>query len=216
MTSTNSTHDYAELQASVYALGAAAREYQAALRLARTGAWGVRFDRLRPVDGEIIVPGREAHRPHDMALFEIADKLGALVTCMETSYEDAALLYAYGATWAAHEIIQGRAPNLVEVRLRDSIPAPGTRPVIGEHLTRWAGRTDYARALGTLLDAELALEHGSGLASEDDLADHEVGEMHDALIRAEGLADAAYAFGVQAERSVHFAINVIAREIATR
>lgn len=203
------------LEDSIRALRSAADEYRAALRLAQTGMWAVDVDRIQFVGGRVAASGgalgrRGTHHPHDRAIVKIGEKYRTLIADLEAAYEQAALLYAYGAAWATSEVIDGRTPELVELAREDSELVPGVRPPsLEEHLDGWSGLAEFKAAHDALVTCENAQAYGEELAGRSYLADHEAGWMHDAWDTARGLADAASAYGLMAERALRFAINVI-------
>lgn len=204
------------LEDSIAALRSAANEYRAALQLARAGQWTVNLDRIRLADGRVSATGKGssliASRPHDSAICRINDLYRSLTADLMDGYEQAALLYADGATWAAQQVIDGHTPELVEVH-HDHIgqPITGSRPRLDEHLAGWSGREQYLTAKAALIRCENARDAADELAERGYLADHEASDMHEAFDVAAGLADAAYAYGLQAEAAVQYAINALLR-----
>lgn len=106
------------LEDSVYALGAAAREYQRAYGLAVLATEGMEVDRLRLHDGltETQHPGyRGDGMPHMQAVASIGRRYMDLEHELRRDYELAAGAYAWGAHWAAQEILAGRTPARVRL-----------------------------------------------------------------------------------------------------
>ncbi|MEV3980775.1 hypothetical protein [Nonomuraea sp. NPDC049758] len=209
------------LEDSVLGLRFAADEYRSALRLAQSGRWSVNTIRLKELPGAISLRDAGAQlrgsddtlRPYDRAVVEIGELFTLLVHDLQDAYERAALLYAYGATWAVEQIALGRTPASVEVRTDAAgRPVPGPRPEIRGHLERMAGLGDLEDALIDLIACEDARAYGNELAKLPSLGDHEAGAMHKALDKARGIGNAAHLFGVQAERALQYALNVLAKE----
>ncbi|TGA85302.1 hypothetical protein, partial [Streptomyces palmae] len=120
---------FESLTDSVFALGAAAREAQAAYRAAVLSCDAMDLDRLRPVDGEIAIPGRAPSsvpvRPHDHVLYRIQDIHRTHRDELETLYSRAAQEYAYGTAWAIVRVLDGHQPTAVELkRTRDGFTIP--------------------------------------------------------------------------------------------
>ncbi|MET9099995.1 hypothetical protein [Streptomyces antibioticus] len=194
---------------SVYALGAAAREHQAAYRAAVLAQAHVDLDRLRLLNGKVTITsaGRGEQEPHLAALNRIGDVLSEARDQLERLYTNAAEAYAHGAQWAAREVLLGKEPAHVELYVGENglYRVPEYVPVLpvekfsnGKALE--AARRRYERCLVAGYEAE-------GIGSQEYVSDHDAGVMHEALDIAAGLADAAYAYGVLAEGAVHFAIN---------
>jgi hypothetical protein len=211
------------LEDSVWALRDAAREYRAALYLAESGAWSVELDRTRRVDGAVTLANRQTvHgntlpiRPHDKALYAIGDAYRTLRDTLTRGYEVAAMAYAYGAAWATRQVLDGHAPTAVEFAGRDDGQLTHPHPLSiaigttdGRDVARWSGAAKLAAARERLTDCQAAGEYGEELASREYLADHEAGWMHEAWGIADGLPDAANAYGTQAEHALAFALNVV-------
>jgi hypothetical protein len=198
------------LENSVLALRFAADEYRNALRLAQSGSWAVEITRTQFVQGEVVLRGGHSFNPHTDAQAVIADRYGQLVLTLEPSYEWVALRYAYGATWAAAEVIDGRTPDRAQVLYEaEGKPALGSRPEIAHHLDRWSGLPEFDAARLALTTCEAHRAYADEIGQSEDLADHEATEMHRAYARARDLADAARAYGLQAEKALLFALNVL-------
>jgi hypothetical protein len=200
----------ASLEDSVYALGAAARECQAAYQATVLAKRNVDLDRIRLLDGKVThrTPSYTTEQePHLTALSRIGTALLENEFLLRRLYEEAAQAYAHGATWAAQQVLSGQQPARVEFETdgRGAYVFAQFVPVL--KLDRYAktnaleaARRAYERCLVAGFEAE-------GIASQDYVADHEATEMQQALDVADGLPDAAYAYGVLAESALHFAIN---------
>lgn len=199
-----------DLEDSVFALGAAARECQSAYQAAVLAKGHVDLDRIRLLDGKV-VHRRPAftsdQEPHLTALSRIGTALLENEFLLRRLYEDAARAYAHGANWAVQQVLFGQQPAHVELKIDDTgaYLLAEMQPVL--QLDRYAkanalevARRAYERCLVAGFEAE-------GIASQEYVADHEATEMHEALDVAAGLPDAAYAYGVLAEGALHFAIN---------
>lgn len=208
------------LEDSVTALRDAAREYQAAARLASSGAWHCHWERLRPVDGTVTHPGYTSTiplRPHDDAVSVIHRVWDKAADHLSQGYEAAALAYAWGATWAVRELLDGRTPDQVcfpgleNGRLVHD-PLPDVEHAGLAKLARWSDAARWNGARDALDACLYAAGHAAALADQDYLADHEASQMHDALDVARGTADAAYAYGLLTEQgALQFVLNVIVR-----
>ncbi|MET9815284.1 hypothetical protein [Streptomyces sp. NPDC006355] len=200
----------ASLEDSVFALGAAARECQRAYQAAVLAKGHVDLDRVRLLDGNVALraPGYIAeHEPHLAALSRIGDVQVKTQFRLKELYEESARAYAHGANWAVRQVQDGQQPARVEVK----VDADG-RYLIDEWmpalvLDRYAeaaavesARKAYEWCLTAGATAEVISQQGY-------IADHEAGQMHQALDIAAGLPDAAYAYGVLAEGALRFAIT---------
>lgn len=196
------------LQDSVLALRMAADEHRGALRLAQTGRWAVAIPRLQHNPGAVTIGGWSQMHPVDTAVATLRDIFDRLTLELHDRYEDAALAYAYGATWAASQVLDGHTPDAVALAVGDDgRPAPGARPNITAHLATYPGRAAYVAAHLTLAEHESARALGDELAARPYLAGHEASEMHDAYASSRDLADAAHTFGVEAERALRHVLR---------
>ncbi|MEU9236829.1 hypothetical protein [Streptomyces subrutilus] len=207
---------------SVYALGAAAREAQHAHQGAALNAAQYDLDRVRFVDGGIKLPHWVTDMPFQPHAYTIALINGHQRSHAHVLYllhHQSAQAYAYGTTWALRQVLSGNQPPLVELTRTPqgfyTIPGeayPDTKAFEG--LKGWSGRPAFDQALAEMERREAAAEFAAGpdtdddpFADEDDyIADHEASAMHDASTVAEGLPDAMYAYGQQAERALRFAL----------
>jgi hypothetical protein len=198
---------YDQLTDSVFALGEAAREYRHAYRAAVVTRNGVELDRRLPRDGEIatVNPFSAGRRPHDTALFTLGDLYLQHQHQVARLYEEAAMLYASGAAWAVRELQEGRRPQRAVFAVDEGGGlVPGGLRIEGLDGFTVAG--PLAAAYEALTNKLAAEEYGADIASQRHINDHEEAEMEAAWHVAEGIADAAYAYGVQAERAVHCAL----------
>ncbi|MFF2659296.1 hypothetical protein ACFVUH_18245 [Kitasatospora sp. NPDC058032] len=195
---------------SLTALGAAAREARLAAHAARTTCALYDLDRLKPIDATVTSANRPYDneiRPHDRVLFRLitahhehADKLSGI-------YGMAALTYADGATWAITQVIAGNQPTAVHGlhNTDGAFVIPGPLPEV-TGLDRWNGWKAFRAARKAMDECEYAAAFADGLASESYLSDHDAGQMHDAINRASGLSEAAFAYGQHAETALRFAL----------
>ncbi|WP_330349621.1 hypothetical protein [Streptomyces sp. NBC_00582] len=202
------------LQDSVYALGAAARECQAAHRAAAIAHRHVDLDRIRLLDGKVLcrhVSYTGEQEPHLTSLSRIGDVQMKAEQRLNRLYEEAARAYAHGANWAVRQVLSGQQPAHVELKVdADGLFVLGeTMPVL--QLDRCASASALEAARRTYERCIVAGFEAEGIASQDEIADYEAGEMHAALDVAAGLPDAAYAYGELAEGAVHWAISNRAR-----
>ncbi|WP_067171125.1 hypothetical protein [Microtetraspora niveoalba] len=208
---------YIQLTDGVYALGEAARHYRAAYWIARGLASRTATEHVHIHEGKVTgQPGPDARgwdakptsrAPHAKAVLEVerihrehTDKLHGL-------YETAALLYASGAASAIRLVQAGETPARPVLPLNNDRRLEwGGLEIKGLAEARYAGAEKLAAAYTTLSRLLDLRGYSEELASQDYLADHEVGEMDDASAEAEGIADAAYAYGRLAEQAVHFVL----------
>ncbi|MGW1437251.1 hypothetical protein ACWD7M_18610 [Streptomyces griseus] len=197
---------------SVYALYETANEYRNACRAAQLQATTVDFLRRMTHEGHIGLEGPTAgygrastRSPHGQALTVLHRLYGTVESETAGRYEEAALLYASGAAWAVREVQRGERPPVVVFRVDDhGDPAPRALhvPNLDNYAERPALEAAY-RAVSLCMDAA---QYGEDLADRDYVSDHEAGEMHRALGEAGGLADAAFAYGLLAQRAVSFSL----------
>jgi hypothetical protein len=198
---------YVSLAGSVQALGAAARDLRAAHDHAQHAAWTADPARLVAAPGLITVPGTgtpstagaEPVRPHEEALRQLGDLYAVLRQHTYELYENAALGHAYGAAQALTAVLRGDRPVTV-VLARDAhgryVRPAGGLPDLAQSLTVQAGGPELDRLRGDLLahlDAYEAL--ATDAFDTDAPGDEDSGDDP-------GLADAAHAYGEQAERSL--------------
>ncbi|OII67463.1 hypothetical protein [Streptomyces sp. CC77] len=197
---------------SVFALGAAAREFRAAHEAARLASWNTDRTRLQYVEGEVSVPELTTRtQPHDHAVWLIHDHCSAHERRLGGLYEGSARTYAYGTASAVLAVLDGRRPRHVELRRSGlgTYTVPGGRlPDLQPRLERWAG----CRQLSALHQAVLDHEHAAAAAEQDAdsegvLTDHEAAALTRTSTYATGTADALYAYGEAAERALHFALT---------
>lgn len=152
---TNPMPWFETLTDSVYALGAAAREAQRAARTAELAREAYDLDRLRPVDGEVRLDGRDPSsvpfRPHDAALFTIGDALMEQANKLRTLYTQAAEGYAYGTAWAICEDA-GLFAEYLDERPQLSDHEAGE---LHEAIDTATGAPDAAYAYGQLAESAL-------------------------------------------------------------
>jgi hypothetical protein len=200
----------ASLEDSVFALGAATRECQRAYQAAVLAKAHVDLDRIRLVDGDVALraPGFTAeHEPHLAALGRIGDVQLKAQFQLAALYEEAARAYAHGANWAVRQVQHGLQPARVEVKvdgdgrylLDEGMPTLALDRYAEAAALESARRT-YERYLAA---GATAVE----ISQQAYIADHEAGQMHQALDTAAGVPDAAYAYGVLAEGALRFALN---------
>lgn len=174
-------HD--DLTASVHALGAAARELRAAHDNARHASRAVDPARLVPLPGLLSTSDDEPVRPHDEALWQLTDLYAALEQHTGELYANAASGYSHGAAQALAAVLRAERPHRVTLpRDADGTYAlPGDLPDLAASLTTAAGS-------------------------------HELAERHARVRTASGtdLADAATAYGEQAERTLTHLIRFAA------
>jgi hypothetical protein len=200
----------ASLEDSVYALGAAARECQAAYRAAAIAKVHVDLDRLRLLDGKVLRRNTGyigEQEPHAEALSRIGNVQLRTELALKRMYEETARAYAHGANWSVQQVLSGQQPAHVELDTDSEGACVFAEFMPTLELDRYtqaaaleAARRTYERCLVAGFEAE-------GIADQDYISDHDAGLMHESLDIAAGLPDAAYAYGVQAESAVRYAIN---------
>jgi hypothetical protein len=152
-------------------------------------------------------------RPHSVAQRRLGKHYRDAMYATRQGYEDAARLYASGAAWAVRQVQDGAQPALIEFASRVGDQTllelvPGDERVGADALaeacySEAAMVTDaYENLDRRLCAAQLAEDIGS----QDYVADHEASEMHRAWTSAEGIADAAYAYGLVLERALQFVL----------
>ncbi|MEV7712317.1 hypothetical protein [Streptomyces sp. NPDC088270] len=197
---------------SVYALYETAREYQSAHRAAQLTVQTVDFDRRKTHEGRIALVGRTnaygrnlTREPHEKALFDLSRLYGTVEAETQARYEETTLLYASGAAWAVRSVQRGDTPALVEFQaddFDDAVPHEMAIPGLGTY----AGRKVLDAAHDALVRCAEASEYGEDLAGRDYVTEHEAGEMFHAIATADGLADAAFAYGLLAQRALNFVL----------
>lgn len=176
------------LTASVFALGAAARETRLARQAAEVATWNVEPARLRAAVGDVNIRGEYRISPQDVALSQIRGLCRAYQSVTADLYENLALAYAYGTAGALLAVVKGYRPRYVELR-RDQTehyelpdePLPDFRGDLGN----WTGQRRLA-----LLRSHVGARRTARYT----------GQSEGALA---GLADCAYAYGEQAEMALH-------------
>ncbi|MEU9245825.1 hypothetical protein [Streptomyces sp. NPDC048385] len=198
------------LEDSVFALGAAARECQAAARAAAITTGHYDLGRLRLLDGKVkrcrtAYTGEQ--EPHLAALSRIGQVQLQTQHQLERLYEEVARAYAHGANWAVLAVRAGEQPAHVALKVNDvddSCEFDAYMPTLDFAFSGSAqleaARRVYERCIVAGYEAE-------GIGRQDYIADHEAGEMHAALDVAAGLSDAAYAYGVLAEGALRWTLT---------
>lgn len=180
---------------SVYALGAAARELRAAHQHAHLTARTADPARLIPVTGLLTVPGAEPVRPHDEALWQLADLYAVLEHHTRELYENAALGYAYGTAYALTAVLRSEHPRHTELsrdRAGRYVRSAEGLPDLAQSISHRAGGRELADARARFIEYD---------AAEGDQDDVEPEPTAD-------LADAAYAYGERAERVLHHLLRL--------
>ncbi|MFE5159670.1 hypothetical protein ACFRNT_14340 [Streptomyces sp. NPDC056697] len=201
------------LHDGMVALRAAATEARRAYRAAQHATADVNLDRLRLDEGAVMVSGAVSgttvrRRPHERVLRAIGDVYHDAETRLERVYEQAAMAYAYGVTWATEQVLAGERPARISLPIDTFGDVPYTLPDFGERLDHWTGAGKFTRLREALERCLQADEIAADLASRDYVTEQEAGEMHDALHVAEGLPDAAFEYGQAAEEALAFAYTL--------
>ncbi|MFJ2209364.1 hypothetical protein [Streptomyces microflavus] len=197
---------------SVYALYETAHEYQIALRAAEVTASTVDFDRRKSHEGRIALEGRTSiygrtytRPPHDYALMLLSHTYGEAASLMRRRYTEASLLFASGAAWAVRSVHAGEQPPVVAFET-DKDGDWVLRALYTPDLDRYAGAADLDAAYDQLRRCMDADEYGEELAGRDEVSEQEAGAMFDAHAEADGLADAAFAYGLLVQKAVNFVL----------
>ncbi|MFF0510986.1 hypothetical protein [Streptomyces sp. NPDC004250] len=210
---------YEDLTDSVRALGEAAYEYQLAVTTARTLQAGVETGRRVLHEGKVAAQPRSdasgwnkvpvTRAPHEHAVFHLGDLYREQLLKLQDLYENASLCFATGCAWAIAHVQRGNNPNGVALDMGEDgrTLTPWTGPALEiKGLERYAHAQQVAAAYKQLAVCLNAAGYAEDLGSRDYLADHEASWMHDALDVAVGIGDAAYDYGLQAERALQFAL----------
>lgn len=198
---------------SVYALYETAREFQTAHRAAQLAVQTVDFERRVTHEGRVALEGRTntygrifTQAPHEKALFSLSRMYDEVESKTRRRYEEAALLYASGAAWAIREVQGGNTPALVTFQTDDDGDAvPNLMEIPG--LVTYSDGPALDAAYDAVRRCMDAAEYGEDLAGRDYVSEHEAGEMFRAHAAADGLAGAAFAYGLLAQRAVNFVLR---------
>jgi len=205
---------FEHLTDSVRALGEAAYEWQLADQTARLLESGVEIERRNLHEGKITVAGPHTsgwesnprqRGPHEHAVLDLQKIYMEHRHITRRSYEHAAMCFASGAAWAIAQVQAGEKPGRVRFRLdEDRWPVPGRYEIDG--LGNYVNARKIAAAYEQVLSMDVAGGHAEDLAGRDYVADHEAAEMFRAAEHAQGLPDAAYAYGRLAEGALAFVL----------
>ncbi|MEV0527082.1 hypothetical protein AB0I66_26980 [Streptomyces sp. NPDC050439] len=198
-------HDLTE---SVFAVGAAAREYRTAHQAAQAAAWHFEPARMAPEDGAVSVVGRYFSHPHHEALRYLKEIQDSTELRIKLRYENTALAYAYGTACAVAGVVNGERPRHLEFVRRDGLYELPTEalPNFEDALAEWSGGPNLV-ALGEILTEHVrARDLAREFSFYEDFADCHSPEAAEASEFAAGLADAAYVYGVAAERALQFVL----------
>jgi hypothetical protein len=198
-------HDLTE---SVFAVGAAAREYRMAHLAAQATTWHYEPARLAPEDGSVSVVGRYFSHPHHEALRYLKEIQDSAELRIKNLYENTALAYAYGTAGAVAEVVSGRGPRHLEFVRKDGFYelTDEALPELENALDCWPGGPNLV-ALGEILTEHVrARDLARGFAFYEDFADCHSPEAAEATEFAAGLAEAAYTYGEAAERALQFVL----------
>ncbi|MFG2671391.1 hypothetical protein [Streptomyces sp. NPDC048445] len=196
---------------SVYALYETACEYQLAHRAAQVAVETVNIDRRKAHEGRITLEDQttvygkfRTCETHADALFGLSRLYGDLESEVGRRYEHAACLFASGAAWAIRTVLDGETPARVSFQTEDGHPVPRSMQIPG--LDTYSGGPGLDAAYDAVRRCMDAAECGEDLAGRDYVSDHEAGEMFRAGEVAGGLAEAAFAYGLLAQRAVNFVL----------
>ena len=201
---------------SVQALGEAAREWQLADQTARLLEAGVELERRALHEGKILVHGPEARGwdskprkrgPHEHAVFDLQKIYMEHRFLTRRRYEHAAMLYASGAARAIAQVQAGKQPERVTFTLdADRTPVPGGYKI--SELGNYVNAKKIAEAYEQVLRMDQAAEHAEEIAGREDheVTEADANDMFEAGAYAQGLPDAAYAYGRLAEGALAFVL----------
>ncbi|WP_411090825.1 hypothetical protein [Streptomyces sp. 049-1] len=208
---------FEHLTDSVRSLGEAAHEW----KIAHTGAElaythaerGELHDGKvtgRPGPDAVVGPRRDGSRsPHVSASFALRRAAMNHMHHLGGEYRHTAMLFASGAAWAVRKVHLGERHDQVVFVVDDTDRrdlTPGSTVIPDQALDRYSGASQLRAAHDRLTDCLLAGEHAEDIADQAYVADHEASQMFDLGVIAEGLADAAYAYGLLAERALQYVL----------
>ncbi|WP_432589963.1 hypothetical protein ABVG11_34375 [Streptomyces sp. HD1123-B1] len=198
------------LHDGMVALRAAATEARRAYRSVQLAMADAHPDRLRLEDGTVRVPGTVPgrmvpRRPHDHALTALRDVYFDAESRLDRLYGQTAMAYAYGVTWVAQQLLDGRTPTQIEVPIDHYGTPPSALPVLGEGLAGWDGLAELERLRARYEECVRADELGEELATADYVTEQQAAAMHAAFATARGMWDAAYDYAAAAEGAVDHA-----------
>jgi hypothetical protein len=214
---------FEHLTDSVRALGHAAREWQLAAQAATVDDARADHPGLNSHEGRVTgLPAAGAlgwqarphiRRPHTACQRLLGKHYRDAMYATRQGYEDAARLFASGAAWAVRQVQESAQPPQVEFVMEpgaETLPVlvPGSERVGAEALTQ-ARYSEAAMVIAAYEDLDrrlYAAQLAEDIGSQDYVADHEASEMHRAWTAAEGIADAAYAYGLILERALQFVL----------
>ncbi|WP_329356938.1 hypothetical protein [Streptomyces anulatus] len=197
---------------SVYALYETANEYRNAYRAAQLQATTVDLIHRMTHGGRITLEGHPVvadrpltHTPHGQALSTLSRLYGTVEAEMQSRYEEAALLYASGAAWAVRAVLRGeQPPHVVFQTTEHGDPAPSSLEIPG--LETWTDGPALDAAYDTVVRCTQAAEYAERLVDREPISDQEAAELHRAHREADGIADAAFAYGLLGQRAVSIAL----------
>ncbi|NUP19850.1 MAG: hypothetical protein HOZ81_27980 [Streptomyces sp.] len=201
---------------SVRALGEAAREWQLADQTARLLEAGVELERRNLHEGKILVHAPAARGwdskprksgPHEHAVFDLQKIYMEHRFLTRRRYEHAAMLFASGAARAIVQVQAGEKPDRVLFPLdADRTPVVGGYKI--SDLGNYVNAKKIAAAYEQVLRMDQAAEYAEEIAGREDheVSERDAGDMFEAAAFAEGLPDAAYAYGRLAEGALSFVL----------
>lgn len=207
---------FEHLTDSVRALGEAAREWQLADQTARLLEAGVELERRTLHEGKILVHGPAARGwdaqprktgPHEHAVFDLQKIYMEHRFLTRRRYEHAAMLFASGAARAIAQVQAGEQPERVTFALdADRTPVVGGYAIgdLGNYVNAKKISTAYAQ----VLRMDQAAEYAEEIAGREDheVTERDANDMFEAGAFAEGLPEAAYAYGRLAEGALAFVL----------
>lgn len=207
---------FEHLTDSVRALGEAAREWQLADQTARLLEAGVQMERRNLHDSKILLQGPAARgwdskprrrAPHASAVMDLQKIYMEHGFVTRRNYEHAALLFACGVARAIAEVRAGEQPDSAHFHLDAD-----RNPVIGGYnigdLTGYVNAEKITAAYEQVLRMDQAAEYAEEIAGREDheVSERDAGDMFACGELAQGLPDAAYAYGRLAEGALQFVL----------
>jgi hypothetical protein len=210
---------FEHLTDSLRGLGEAAREWQIADRAAVLAEAHMQMERRTLHEGKTThQPGPDTQgwarqsrtrTPHADAFFTLHRIYMEQRFRTRREYHQAAMLFASGAAWAIKQVQAGERPHQVVFDLDGyERPEPMPHAYRIEGLDRYSNARKLKAAYERLLSMEMAAEHAEEIAGRDDheVTERDAADMWDAADAARGMEDAAYAYGLLAERALQFVL----------
>lgn len=214
---------FEHLTDSVRGLGEAAREWQLAHQAASLAHAHMNIGRTVLHEGKITGQPEHSDRgwlskpftrtPHSTAVSALQRHYLDALHYAQNEYEHTALLFASGAAWAIRTVHASKQPERVvftaeDVALGKRALVPGSFDARLDAFkeARYSKTRQLETAYKRLGDCLWARQAAEDIGGQEYVADHEASQMHEYWGIAEGLADAAYAYGLLAEQALSFVL----------